>query len=335
METHFKHQQSAHCETGVASTLLRHHGLRLSEPMVFGIASGLTYACLPFVKINGLPLMAYRMPPRLIIKLLSWRIKGLSVTFKTFKKQADGTLFLNKKLNENQVVGLQTSVYFLPYFPKEMRFHFNAHNLIVYAKSNNNKDVYYHVSDPVFAKTQRIEASNLLKARFAKGALAPKGRLYYLTSVPNSIDFKVVITKAIRFTGKINLSKLIPIAGISGMKKVANKIESLQHKSPRYQQLFLGNIVRMQEEIGTGGAGFRYMYAAFLQESAELINKPELEDWAQQFMVVGDEWREFARLCAQINKNRGDATLKQVANTLREVAKKEEALYNKMASFKL
>ena len=37
---------------------------------------------------------------------------------------------------------------------------------------------------------------------------------------------------------------------------------------------YLGQIVRMQEEIGTGGGGFRYIFAAFLQESSKVLNKP-------------------------------------------------------------
>lgn len=37
----FKHTQSAHCESGVTVNLLAHQGLSLSEPMVFGIGSGI------------------------------------------------------------------------------------------------------------------------------------------------------------------------------------------------------------------------------------------------------------------------------------------------------
>ena len=33
----------------------------------------------------------------------------------------------------------------------------------------------------------------------------------------------------------------------------------------------LGQVIRMLEEIGTGGAGFRFIYAAFLQESAGIL----------------------------------------------------------------
>ena len=64
----FVHRQSAHCESGVVSAMLTHHGLPLSEPMAFGLASALTFARIPLVKISGMPLIAYRMPPRSIIR---------------------------------------------------------------------------------------------------------------------------------------------------------------------------------------------------------------------------------------------------------------------------
>jgi len=53
----------AHCESGVVASLLSHQGLNLSEPMVFGLAGGLTFAYLPFIRINGMPLLSYRCFP--------------------------------------------------------------------------------------------------------------------------------------------------------------------------------------------------------------------------------------------------------------------------------
>ena len=80
----FIHTPSAHCETGTVSNLLRSYGLEMSEPMVFGLASGMTFAYLKQIKINGLPLIAYRIPPKMLVKLLSWRIAGLSFKYETF-----------------------------------------------------------------------------------------------------------------------------------------------------------------------------------------------------------------------------------------------------------
>jgi hypothetical protein len=52
----FQHHQSAHCESGVTSNLLYHYGLKVSEPLAFGIGSGLFFAHIPFIKVNGIPL---------------------------------------------------------------------------------------------------------------------------------------------------------------------------------------------------------------------------------------------------------------------------------------
>jgi len=328
MSEQFDHRHAAHCETGVTSALLRHHDLDISEPMVFGLASGLAYAYLPMIKINSLPLLSYRMPPRMIIKIFSRRVKGLEMKFENFRNPADGLRRLNEKIDQGEVVGLQTSVFFLPYFPPDMRFHFNAHNLLIYGREGDT----YHVSDPVFSHVVEVKAKDLQKARFAKGALAPKGMMYYLDSIPGKFDFEYLIPKAIRFTAKMNSRRNpLPISGIRGMRMVANKIEKLKNADPRYARLFLGQIVRMQEEIGTGGAGFRYMFAAFLQESGELLGNDALAQEAQTAMTIGDEWREFALLAARMNKQRGDQEFIDIADKLREVAGLEEGMYRRLA----
>jgi Butirosin biosynthesis protein H, N-terminal len=46
----YVHRMTAHCETGVTSSLFLDKGLDLSEPMIFGIGSGIFFGHLPFVK---------------------------------------------------------------------------------------------------------------------------------------------------------------------------------------------------------------------------------------------------------------------------------------------
>jgi len=45
----FEHRHAGHCESGTVAALLRHRGLDLSEPMVFGIGGGLFFLHLLFV----------------------------------------------------------------------------------------------------------------------------------------------------------------------------------------------------------------------------------------------------------------------------------------------
>src|SRR3982074_846685 len=113
------------------SSLLRHPGWPISEAMAFGLASALSFAYLPFVRINGLPLVSYRMPPRAVIKGLE-RSLGLAMRFETFRSPSADMERLAALLDSGNLVGLQTSVFWLPYFPPDLRFHFNAHNVLVY-----------------------------------------------------------------------------------------------------------------------------------------------------------------------------------------------------------
>jgi hypothetical protein len=68
--------------------------------------------------------------------------------------------------------------------------------------------------------------------------------------------------------------------------------------------LYLAQLVRMQEEIGTGGGGFRYIYAAFLQEAYAYKPVDELLEISKTFTQSGDLWRTAAVQAAGIFKGR-------------------------------
>ena len=141
----FKHKMSAHCENGVTSNLMHFYGLELSEPMIFGIGSGLFFTYLPFIKLNGAPVTSFRPMPGAIFKRVN---KTLGIKMKTQKfagREDESMLELDNLLQNGIPVGMVVGVYHLNYFPAPMRFHFNAHNLVAYHKKDNQ----YLVSDPV------------------------------------------------------------------------------------------------------------------------------------------------------------------------------------------
>ena len=328
--SNFEHVHHAHCESGVISSMLRHYGLNISEPMVFGLSNALNFAYIPFVKIGGMPLVAYRSIPKAIIKNIKKNLK-IDMKLETFSSKKKGEDRLDELLDEGKIVGAQSSVYWLSYFPKEMRFHFNAHNLLVYDRDGDE----YLISDPVFQDSVRCDKASLTKARFAKGALAPKGLLYYPVSIPQKVDLKPIIAKNIKKLSKTMLRKFVPIAGIKGMRYLAKAIKELEPKDKKYAKLFLGNIVRMQEEIGTGGAGFRFMYASFLQEASEMFDNDEvLKESSKMMLEVGDEWREFALMIAKSIKSKKEIDFRAISEKLIEISENETKVYQKMLTFK-
>lgn len=324
----FDHRQSAHCESGTISALLRHSGLGISEPMALGISGALTFAYIPIIKLGGLPLIAYRSPPGSIVRGLTKRL-GIRMHFERFGDTEAGMRALNEHLDAGRPVGLQTSVYWLPYFPKDLRFHFNAHNIVAYGRENDE----FLISDPTLEHTVRAGYADLRKARFVKGVLAPRGLLYYPEKLPEQPDYIRAINRSIRGNTRMMLQKPIPIAGVRGIRFVARKLRRLKDSDNRQQELnqrFIGHIVRMQEEIGTGGAGFRFLYASFLQEAAQITGNATLNEVSAMFTDTGDEWRRFALYCAKMCKGRMDADYTKLADQLAHVADLEEAAHRQL-----
>lgn len=328
-EPHFQHRQSAHCESGVMASLLSHAGLPMSEPMAFGLASGLAFAYLPIVKLSGMPLIAYRMPPKHLIKTLSKRL-GARLHSRTFGNPEQGRRELDALLDSGRLAGLQSSVFWLPYFPPEMRFHFNAHNLLAYGRDGDD----YLISDPVFEEPVRCAAADLQKARFAKGALAAKGLMYWLDEVPLEQDWEKLVRQSVLSTTRILDGMPLPWIGIRGIQHLAKQIEQLDPAQAKYNRLYLTHIVRMQEEIGTGGAGFRFMYASFLQEAGELIGAATLQQASTQLTAIGDDWRQFASACVRASRSKGEVPdFRPIADSLRSIALQERELMKELGAW--
>lgn len=324
----FEHRHASHCESGVMSAIVRHQGLPMSEPMTFGLSSALSFAYLPIVRINGLPLVAYRMPPRFIIKGLQKPL-GLSMRFETFRSPEAGERRLNELLDQGHVVGLQASVFWLPYMPPDLRFHFNAHNMLAYGRDDASGD--YLISDPVAEEPVTCAPADLARARFAKGVLAPKGLLYYTIGTPKEPDWAKVLPAAIKKTTRIMLDTPLPLIGVRGIRRLAKTVGKLDAgRDAERSKLFVGQVVRMQEEIGTGGGGFRYMYAAFLQEAAERLARPALDELADKLIDIGDEWREFALATARMIRDRDPLAPPALADRLNKLADREQAFFREL-----
>jgi len=328
MKIDFKHRHSAHCESGVSSNLLFHYGVDISEAMAFGIGGGIFFGYLPFLKVNKLPITTFRCEVGGIFKRLTKKF-GVDVYWQKFRNPKKAMDALDSCLKEGIPVACRTGGYWLPYFPSAFRFHFNMHNLVVYGKEGDE----YLISDPVFEEPGICHRKDLLKARFAKGALAPKGTMYYLTSVPEKIDFGPAIIKGIKEACRRMLKTPGPIIGVKGIRFLANRIEKWPKKlGKRKAILHLVQLIRMQEELGTGGGGFRFMYAAFLQEAAGILKENRLLDLSRKMTSAGDRWREFAVIGSRNCKNRAapSDSFEAMADILRDCAKRETEVYQEL-----
>ncbi|MBC7451431.1 MAG: BtrH N-terminal domain-containing protein [Cytophagales bacterium] len=332
MNTTFEHLQAAHCENGVTTNLLKSVGVnQITEPLAFGIGSGLFFIYIPILKINNGPAIAFRTMPGLIFKRTAESL-GIDVVRKTFSSPEKAQKFLDECIERGQPVGCQVGVYFLTYFPKEYRFHFNAHNLIVFGKEGDN----YLVSDPVMETTNVLSSYELQRVRFAKGPLAPKGQIYFPKEAKPVTDDQ--IRKAIKTGIKRNIRDMLHIpgsfAGVSGIKYTGNKIKKWRDSlGVEKAGLYLAQLVRMQEEIATGGGGFRYIYGAFLQQAHQYHPNDQLLEISKSFTQTGDLWRNAAVQAAGIYKGRitSQADFNVMGDYLLEISELEKQAFKELS----
>ena len=337
-ELPLSHQPAAHCENGAISTLLRYYGIELSEPMVFGLASGLFFTHLPFIKMSGMPVTAFRTFPGVLFKRITSLLDIKTVTRRYLSEEKAMRQLDQVLLEQKKPVGCVVGMFNLPYLPIEYRFHFNGHNICIIGKDEETGD--YCVLDSNATQKVTISREDLLKVRFAKGGTYPlMGQMYWIKSVPEHIpDLKPLIFKSIKKTCWYMVSQpdFIPYAGANGILYLSRRIRTWESKmGARRAKQNLAQVIRMLEEIGTGGAGFRFIYGAFLQEAAEKTGESCLNDYSARMTAIGDLWREFAYKASRIVKHRAgeNYTYDELGDLLKTIGDEEKAFFTDLDRF--
>lgn len=329
----YQHEVHSHCETGSIRNVLRYKGINLSEPMIFGIGSGISFVYLPFIKINHVPISAFRRLPG---KVFSRVCKQLDIGFelKTYADPAKSMDALDRVLDMGIPANLQVGVYNMSYFPPEGRLHYNIHTISVVGKENN----HYLVSDSIFDEIQKVPYEELKKVRYAPGAFTPHGKMYWVTSVPEKIDLRLPIVSGIKISVREMVGYYFWLIGARGIRYFSNSFrkwpEKLGEKTARQ---YLLQQVQMLEIAGTGGSGYRYIYGSFLKESAQVLGQDWLNDVALEMGIVGNRWRDFSHIAAQYIKTRDniDKAFNEMADILLDISVKEEAIFRKLKNISL
>lgn len=236
---------------------------------------------------------------------------------------------LDDLLDHGIPAALQVGVYTLPFLPWAMRLHFNAHHLVVFGREGNE----YLISDPYVKNPVRCDRETLISARFARGSMAPNGRMFHILGVPNIIDFPNVIKESVRKTCKMMLGIPLPHMGVRGIRFFAKAIKRWPKRYGEEQsRTYVAHLVRMQEDTGSSGAGFRFMYADFLEHAGKKLGRDDLLEFSFQMNEIANRWRDLALVGARICKQRNgpDETYDTLALILRDCADKEQIFFQRL-----
>lgn len=325
----YKHKMAAHCESGSITSLLNNAGLDITEPMVFGISSGIFFGYFHNMKSFSFPTFIVRNKPGQMRKNLTKRT-GIKFHTYAFNDPEKGRQMLNRLLEENIPTATQVDFFYMDYIPSWERIHINVHFIVVVGVNTN----HYLVSDSYFPELVELKTESLNKARFAGGNMSPKGFLFFPDFIPKEIDYEKAIIKGIK-KACFNMLKIpIPFLGVKGIRLFAKKIKEWPSLARDTEHLSheIMKINVLLEDQGTGGAGFRFMFATFLQQAAGIINKPEFLDFSKRMMEIGDGWRELSLLAARFGKNRdlGPERMKELSDSLMDRAELEQQFFSQL-----
>jgi hypothetical protein len=152
--------------------------------------------------------------------------------------------------------------------------------------------------------------------------------MFVLEGVSDHFDLPGAVRAAIRETCRGMVKTPVPFIGVKGIRLLARRLEKWPEKlGARKASLHLGHLIRMQEEIGTGGGGFRFLYASFLQELAAKTGYGALDPLAARLVGIGDRWREFALAAARMIRGRDPLAPPALAERLRALAADEKRFF--------
>ncbi|TLF77625.1 BtrH N-terminal domain-containing protein [Nocardia cyriacigeorgica] len=280
-----------HCETTTLGVLLRHQGLELSEPMLFGLGAGLSFIYWDSKSLD-FPFLGGRVKPfELTRNLASMLGLGLEVRETRSARRAwDNVVgFLASGLP----VGLQLDSYYLDYFGS--RVHFGGHVVAMYGCDSDNA---FLVDTEQQGGAVTTSLSSLAQARAARGPMTAPHRCFTLTTSDDLPDVRAAIAPAITACADAFLHPPIANLGYRGIAKAGTLIRTWfdRTEDPRHD---LPQAALLMEKAGTGGALFRNLYRDFLGECAELIDSADLRTGHRLYAEAADGWSEVATLITE------------------------------------
>ncbi|MFQ6075589.1 MAG: BtrH N-terminal domain-containing protein [Candidatus Bathyarchaeia archaeon] len=320
----FVHRPGVHCDTSAIRDVFEYYGFRFSEPMVFGLGSGLGFVYwetrqMPFPFVGG--------RARDFIRDLCSNL-GVIVNVHETRSRRRAYEALRGLIETDNPVMINVDMPQLSYLGLPPEAHFGGHAVVV--AGLDEEEGVVHIADTGFKKPQTATLKELEEAR-ASGfkPFPPKNRWFTFRFPQRLTPIASAIRRAIGRTVDHMLNPPIRNLGVKGIRRFADEVVGWPRRYPPerigwgYDMTYI-----YLEEDGTGGGCFRYLYSSFLKEAGERVGTEALSQLGTQYRGVGEKWTEIAKLIKNIPSRADNAY--RARDLLLEVAEEEEEILNSL-----
>ncbi|WP_030894640.1 BtrH N-terminal domain-containing protein [Streptomyces sp. NRRL S-474] len=304
-----------HCETTALGLLLRHQGIDLSEPMLFGLGSGLSFVYWDSKNMD-FPFLGGRVKPFELTRNLAGRL-GLELVVRETGSARKGWENVAAAIDAGHPVGLQLDSYHLDYFTSKV--HFGGHVVALYGYDERNA---YLVDTEQQGGAVSTSLAGLARARAARGPMTARHRSFTLTAPAEPPAPRDRIVPAITACADAFLHPPIANLGHRGIEKAGKLVSGWLQRTddPRRD---LPQAARLMEKAGTGGALFRNLYRDFLAECAQWLDSGHLRTGHGLYSEAAALWTEVAALIATAGESGEGQGLMRAGAVLSDIARVE------------
>ncbi|MEU6714902.1 BtrH N-terminal domain-containing protein [Nonomuraea sp. NPDC046802] len=304
-----------HCETTALGVLLRHEGLDLSEPMLFGLGSGLSFIYWD-AKSMEFPFLGGRVKPFELTRNLAARL-GLTLQVEETGSPRKAWQNVSARIDSGVPVGLQLDCYHLDYFRSKV--HFGGHVVAMYGYDEHHA---YLVDTAQQGGAVRTSRATLAMARAERGPMTARNRSFSITLQGRPPSWQDQLIPAIKACADAFLAAPIANLGHRGIEKAARQVPKwlLRTDEPKRD---LPQAAELMEKAGTGGALFRALYRDFLGECARLIDDDRLRTGHRLYSEAAALWTDVATLIAKAGEEGDAASLDQAGAVLHDLSRIE------------
>ncbi|WP_067814225.1 BtrH N-terminal domain-containing protein [Actinomadura kijaniata] len=304
-----------HCETTALGVLLRHQGLDLSEPMLFGLGSGLSFIYWDSRSMD-FPFLGGRVKPFELTRNLATALKlELLVQETTSPRKAWENV--RTSLDAGHPVGLQLDSYHLDYFTSKV--HFGGHVVAMYGYDDHDA---YLVDTDQQGGAVSTGLAGLAQARAARGPMTARHRSFTLTVPRDLPSLGDQIVPAITACADAFLNPPIANLGHRGIDKAGKLVRTWLQRTDAPER-DLPRAALLMEKAGTGGALFRNLYRDFLDECTQLLDSKHLRTGHELYAEAATLWTEAAELIAKAGESGDEQCLVQAGAILRDLSRME------------
>ncbi|MEU5042719.1 BtrH N-terminal domain-containing protein [Streptomyces griseorubiginosus] len=304
-----------HCETTALGVLLRHQGIDLSEPMLFGLGRGLSFVYWDS-RSMGFPFLGGRVKPFELSRNLADAL-GLELLVRETSSARRGWAHVVEAIGGGQPVGLQLDSFHLEYFTAKV--HFGGHVVALYGYDER---IAHLVDTEQQGGAVTTSLGSLAEARASRGPMAARHRSFTLTAPPGPPAPEKSVVPAITACAHAFLNPPIANLGHRGIDKAGKAVRTWLRRSDDPGR-DLPQAALLMEKAGTGGALFRNLYRDFLAECAESLDSDHLRTGHRLYAEAAALWTEVAALITRAGESGEEQYLVRAGTTLLELSRIE------------